>query len=126
MPAATRSKLYAEGYSGSDGFLLAEGDSGGKSSRHCLPFIVDSGYSFAVKGIPGTIQEDGAAFATTHWSFVAACTDDSETADAQDLVQGFFNAARCFPFARRWTTSAFPVNGLKCFNAERVVPIKHL
>ena len=70
-----------------------------------------------MKGIPGTIQEGGAAFATTHWSVVAACTRDSETADAalsrlcrdywlplytfarwrryspaqaQDLVQGFF------------------------------------
>jgi hypothetical protein len=105
------------GYSGSDGFLLAEEGSAGKPSRHCLPFIVDSGYSFAVKGIPGTIQEGEGAFATTHWSVVAACTDDSETADAalsrlfrdywpplytfarrrgyspadaQDLVQGFF------------------------------------
>src|SRR6188508_2417439 len=44
-------EMYTEGYSGSDGFLLAEGDSAGKPSRHCLPFIVDSGYSFAVKGI---------------------------------------------------------------------------
>ena len=70
-----------------------------------------------MKGIPGTIQEGEGAFATTHWSVVAACTDDSETADAalsrlfrdywpplytfarwrgyspadaQDLVQGFF------------------------------------
>jgi RNA polymerase sigma-70 factor (ECF subfamily) len=70
-----------------------------------------------VKGIPGTIQDGGAAFATTHWSVVAACADDSETAnealtqlchdywpplytfarrrgyspaDAQDIVQGFF------------------------------------
>jgi len=70
-----------------------------------------------VKGIPGTVQDGGAAFATTHWSVVAACADDSETAnqalaqlcrdywpplytfarrrgytpaDAQDIVQGFF------------------------------------
>jgi RNA polymerase sigma-70 factor (ECF subfamily) len=70
-----------------------------------------------VKGIPGTLQEGGAAFATTHWSVVTACADDSEIAnralarlcrdywpplytfarrrgyspaDAQDLVQGFF------------------------------------
>jgi RNA polymerase sigma factor (sigma-70 family) len=70
----------------------------------------------SVKGIPGTLQEGGAAFATTHWSVVEACTDDemadsalarlcqdywpplytfarrrgNSSADAQDLVQGFF------------------------------------
>jgi RNA polymerase sigma-70 factor (ECF subfamily) len=70
-----------------------------------------------VKGIPGTIQDGGAGFATTHWSVVAACACESETADAalaqlccdywpplytfarrrgyspadaQDIVQGFF------------------------------------
>jgi RNA polymerase sigma-70 factor (ECF subfamily) len=70
-----------------------------------------------VKGIPGTIQDGGAAFATTHWSVVAACAGDNEVAnealarlcrdywpplytfarrrgyspaDAQDIVQGFF------------------------------------
>jgi len=70
-----------------------------------------------VKGVPGTIQEGGATFVTTHWSVVAACADDSEIAnhalaqlchdywpplytfarrrgysraDAQDIVQGFF------------------------------------
>jgi RNA polymerase sigma-70 factor (ECF subfamily) len=70
-----------------------------------------------VKGIPGTIQDGGAAFATTHWSVVAACASEDETAsaalaqlccdywpplytfarrrgyspaDAQDIVQGFF------------------------------------
>jgi len=71
----------------------------------------------SVKGTPGTIQEGGAAFATTHWSVIAACTGDNKIAeealaqlchdywpplytfarrrgyspaDAQDLVQGFF------------------------------------
>jgi RNA polymerase sigma factor (sigma-70 family) len=70
-----------------------------------------------VKGIPGTIQDGGAGFATTHWSIVAACACENETADAalaqlcrdywpplytfarrhgyrpadaQDIVQGFF------------------------------------
>jgi RNA polymerase sigma factor (sigma-70 family) len=69
-----------------------------------------------VKGIPGTIQGGGAAFATTHWSVIEACADDensdsaltrlcqdywpplytfarrrgNSSADAQDLVQGFF------------------------------------
>jgi RNA polymerase sigma-70 factor (ECF subfamily) len=70
-----------------------------------------------VNGIPGTIQDGGAAFATTHWSVVAACACEDETAhaavaqlcsdywpplytfvrrrgynraDAQDIVQGFF------------------------------------
>jgi RNA polymerase sigma factor, sigma-70 family len=70
-----------------------------------------------VKGLPGTIQDGGATFATTHWSVVAACACESETADAalaqlcrdywpplytfarrrgyspadaQDIVQGFF------------------------------------
>jgi RNA polymerase sigma factor (sigma-70 family) len=67
--------------------------------------------------MPGTIQDGGAAFATTHWSVVAACACENETADAaltqlcrdywpplytfarrrgyspadaQDMVQGFF------------------------------------
>src|SRR5262245_15511981 len=31
---------------------------------------------YSVKGIPGTLQEGGAAFATTHWSVVEACADD--------------------------------------------------
>jgi RNA polymerase sigma-70 factor (ECF subfamily) len=70
----------------------------------------------SVKGIPGTLQEGGATFATTHWSVVEACADDdnadvalarlcqdywpplytfarrrgNSSADAQDLVQGFF------------------------------------
>jgi len=82
-----------------------------------LPFTAVFRYSLFVKGIPGTIQDGGAAFATTHWSVVAACACDNETADAalarlchdywpplytfarrrgnsrsdaQDLVQGFF------------------------------------
>ena len=76
-----------------------------------------SEYSLSVKGIPGTLQDSRAVFATTHWSVVAACKDGSEKADAalaqlcrdywpplysfvrrrgyspadaQDLVQGFF------------------------------------
>jgi RNA polymerase sigma factor (sigma-70 family) len=84
-----------------------------------LPLVTSFGYCFSVKGIPGTLQDSRAVFATTHWSVVAACTysSDSETtdaalarlchdywpplysflrrrgyspADAQDLVQGFF------------------------------------
>ena len=69
-----------------------------------------------MNGIPGTLQEGGATFATTHWSVVDACADDesadsalaklcqdywpplytfarrrgNSSADAQDLVQGFF------------------------------------
>ena len=76
-----------------------------------------SAYAFYVKGIPGTLQGGGAAFATTQWSVVDACTEEGEAgdaalarlcrdywpplytfarrrgyspADAQDLVQGFF------------------------------------
>ena len=82
-----------------------------------LPILSASEYSRIVKGIPGTIQDGGAAFATTHWSVVAACAGENETADAalaqlcrdywpplysfarrrgygpadaQDIVQGFF------------------------------------
>ena len=82
-----------------------------------LPFAPAFGYSLLVKGIPGTIQDGGAAFPTTHWSVVAACAGENETADAalsqlcrdywpplytfarrrgygpadaQDIVQGFF------------------------------------
>ena len=71
----------------------------------------------SVKGIPGTLQEGGATFATTHWSVIEACASDNgiadealanlcryywpplytfvrrrgySPADAQDLVQGFF------------------------------------
>ena len=73
-----------------------------------------------MKAVPGTLREGGAPFVTTHWSVVAACTRDNEnsgaahaaltqlcrdywpplysfvrrrgysSADAQDLVQGFF------------------------------------
>ena len=69
-----------------------------------------------MNGIPGTLQGGGATFATTHWSLVEACADDetadsalaqlcqdywpplytfarrrgNSSADAQDLVQGFF------------------------------------
>jgi RNA polymerase sigma factor (sigma-70 family) len=84
----------------------------GACASSCSPTIICS-----VKGIPGTIQDGGATFATTHWSVVAACADDSEVAsqalaqlcrdywpplytfarrrgyspaDAQDIVQGFF------------------------------------
>lgn len=79
--------------------------------------MIDIEYFLCVKGIPGTIQDGGAAFATTHWSVVAACASENETADAalaqlchdywpplytfarrrgyspadaQDIVQGFF------------------------------------
>ena len=71
-----------------------------------------------MKAIPGTLQDGGASFVTTHWSVIAACTSASNEgaqaaltqlcrdywpplysfvrrrgyspADAQDLVQGFF------------------------------------
>src|SRR6266542_903089 len=38
----------------------------------------------SVKGTPGTLQEGGASFATTHWSVVARCvlTDVPEATDA--------------------------------------------
>lgn len=75
-------------------------------------------YAYVVKGTPGTLQEGGASFATTHWSVVAqsALTDAPQAAnalaqlcemywppiysfvrrrgyapaDAQDLTQAFF------------------------------------
>ena len=71
-----------------------------------------------MKAVPGTLQDGGAPFLTTHWSVVAACSDLTtgaahaaltqlcrdywpplysfvrrrgySRADAQDLVQGFF------------------------------------
>lgn len=69
-----------------------------------------------MKAIPGTLQGGGAAFTTTHWSVVEGCGDEetadiavaqlcqdywpplytfarrrgNTSADAQDLVQGFF------------------------------------
>src|SRR5439155_14140826 len=82
-----------------------------------LPRVSSSAYCSSVKGIPGTLQDSRAVFATTHWSVVAACTYGTELADAalarlcrdywpplysfvrrrgyspadaQDLVQGFF------------------------------------
>ena len=45
----------------------------------------DSGcYAWCVRGTPGTLQDGGARFATTHWSVVAHCalTDVPEAADA--------------------------------------------
>ena len=90
---------------------------GKQRQRHChreLPFVMLAG----VKATPGTLQEGGASFATTHWSVVAqaALTDVPEAAnalarlcetywppiysfirrrgyapsDAQDLTQSFF------------------------------------
>ncbi len=55
---------------------------------------------YSVKGIPGTLQEGGAAFATTHWSVVEACADDNEIADwalawlCQDSFTPPFNQSR--------------------------------
>ena len=106
------------GYSGSDGFLLAEGGSAGKPSCHCLLFIVDSGYSFAVKGIPGTIQEGGAAFATTHCSVVAAALEKASASTLQrcnDLTTSvFFAMLHGFSFREMDNQVHFLVNGLKC------------
>ena len=84
-------------------------------SAPCHPLLHPS-ILCPVKGIPGTLQEGGAAFATTLWSIVEACADDdnadialarlrqgywpplytfarrrgNSSADAQDLIQGFF------------------------------------
>lgn len=83
-----------------------------------LPELRQICYALGVKATPGTLQEGGASFATTHWSVVAqsALTDlpEAQTAlarlcemywapiysfvrrrgyappDAQDLTQGFF------------------------------------
>ena len=88
------------------------------SSCKLLPPTVRGWYAPAVKGTPGTLQEGGASFASTHWSIVAqsAQTDVPEAAsalarlcemywppiysfirrrgyapsDAQDLTQSFF------------------------------------
>lgn len=95
---------------------------GGRRPVRLPRTTVDANGSFGVscslvKAIPGTLREGGAAFATTHWSIVAACASESEgadvaiaqlchdywpplysfarrrgcsPADAQDVVQGFF------------------------------------
>jgi DNA-directed RNA polymerase specialized sigma24 family protein len=83
-----------------------------------LPPVVTGCYACAVKGTPGTLQEGGATFASTHWSIVAqsALIDVPEAGhalaqlcemywppiysfirrrgyappDAQDLTQSFF------------------------------------
>ena len=56
---------------------------------------------YPVKGIPGTLQEGGASFATTHWSVVGACAWESETADAAlaQLCQDYWPPL--YTFARR-------------------------
>ena len=96
-----------------------------------LPVLISPGYSWRVKGIPGTIQDGGAGFATTHWSVIDACAYESEVADAalarlcqdywpplytfarrrgyspadaQDLVQGFFAhllESKCYAHTNR-------------------------
>jgi len=112
----------ARGNSGSHGFLLAVRGSAGKASCHCLLFLVDPGYSFAVKGIPGTIQEGEAAFATTHWTVTAnplsyeathtrshfgpaalERTTASTLQSCNDLTTRFLSVLHGFPFVR-WTT----------------------
>ena len=54
-----------------------------------------------MKGIPGTLLEGGASFATTHWSVVGACAWESETADAAlaQLCQDYWPPL--YTFARR-------------------------
>jgi DNA-directed RNA polymerase specialized sigma24 family protein len=56
------------------------------SANSCklLAWIVPGWYTSAVKGTPGTLQEGGASFASTHWSIVAqsAQTDVPEAANA--------------------------------------------
>jgi hypothetical protein len=42
------------------------------SALNALLFASGCEYSFSVKGLPGTMQDGGATFATTHWSVVAA------------------------------------------------------
>ena len=51
-------------------------------SNYCCELIVC--YACVVKVTPGTLQEGGASFATTHWSEVARCalTDVPEATDA--------------------------------------------
>jgi len=75
-----------------------------------LPFVVGFEYSLSVKGIPGTIQEGGADFATTHWTVIEACAKDDVNANSamarlcqsnsvQD--QNFFAMPQFFSFATR-------------------------
>lgn len=54
-----------------------------------------------VKGIPGTLQGGGAAFATTHWSVVEACAEDDENAERAlaRLCQDYWPPL--YTFARR-------------------------
>src|SRR6266496_4272253 len=78
--------------------------------------MIGSEYSLSVKGIPGTIQEGGAAFATTHWSVVAACTDESETGDAalarlcRDYWPPLYNFARFYSLHSKTT---WPTPGIE-------------
>jgi RNA polymerase sigma-70 factor (ECF subfamily) len=63
--------------------------------------MITSEYPCSVKGIPGTIQDGGAAFKTTHWSVVAACASESETADAALAELCHYYWPPLYTFARR-------------------------
>ena len=56
----------------------------GSKNRETLPRPSAVCYADPVKGTPGTLQDGGASFATTHWSIIAqsALTDVPEAADA--------------------------------------------
>ena len=41
-----------------------------------------------MKGIPGTLQGGGTTFATTHWSVVEACADETANCVFQEALFG--------------------------------------
>src|SRR5204862_3214084 len=44
------------------------------------------------KAIPGTLQEGGASFQTTHWTVVLRASDEEAAASAQQALAGFCEA----------------------------------
>jgi len=71
-----------------------------------LPQLRQICYALGVKGTPGTLQEGGASFATTHWSVVAqsALTDvpEAETALAR-LCEMYWDPIYSFVRRRGYT-----------------------
>src|SRR5262249_4915718 len=79
-----------------------------RNSCKLLARIVPGWYASAVKGTPGTLQEGGASFASTHWSIVAqsALTDVPEAANAlAQLCEMYWPPIYSFIRRRRYAPS---------------------
>ena len=55
----------------------------------CVASQIETPYARPMKGVPGTLQEGGAAFASTHWSVVLLTAQSQAPEAAQAAMTGF-------------------------------------